>query len=211
MKNRFRALICFFITFWAGQSFAAGPVVDIFWCQNEQLVDALYSKIYEIDQGVRKKYGKLISDLKKNGKNIDGNEEVQNVVNEMVVTDLMHQMALVRLVDDCGWPKSGNKKFEEGSAIATAYLVAQHSDLDYHLYYYPMVQTSYLAGDIPEEYFVYYINRMLNYQGKPVHYNEENSSSLLKKEKVEKTDVCKMMAAEVADYKQTEKNSQEQK
>lgn len=135
-------------------------------CEQNTLAKA-YAKMHGEDQALRGRYIKLL-EAEHGGQRIDlkGKDQLETSISD---TDAANQQTLARLLSHCGWPGTLDKK----RAAFSAFLIIQHAPLEYQLKYVEMVSTANGRGEIPNDKFVWLIDRMLVKQGKPQLYGSE--------------------------------------
>jgi hypothetical protein len=135
-------------------------------CEHNALATE-YAKMHSADQKLRGRYIKILEAEHRN-EAVKLKEKDQLEVN-ISDTDTANQRALERLLSRCGWPGTLDMK----RAAFSAFLIIQHAPLDYQIKYFEMVSAANSRGEIPNEKFVWLVDRILVKQGKPQLYGTE--------------------------------------
>jgi hypothetical protein len=166
----------------------------ITFCDGTEMINALYSRIYKEDQGIRTKLAS-IQQAQKNHAAKDSEVELDELYKEIILGDISNQIVLKQLVKDCGWPKRNDKSFEQGSQIAAAYFVVQHtSQFALQLSYCRMIEDSFRHSDIPEPFFGFYLKRILKHEDRKTKFQfSESIEAVVKKAKLGEISACNLI------------------
>ena len=126
-----------------------------------------YARMHSEDQALRGRYIKILEAQHRN-ENIDLKEKDKLEI-KISDTDEANQGELERMLNQCGWPGTLDKK----RAAFSAFLIIQHAPLDYQLKHFEMVKAANRRGEIPNDKFVWLVDRILVKQGKPQLYGTE--------------------------------------
>lgn len=133
----------------------------------QKALAAKYALMHSDDQALRGRYIKVLQAEYRN-KNFDQKEKDKLEI-KISDTDEANQRALEHLLSQCGWPGMLDKK----RAAFSAFLIIQHAPLDYQLKHFEMVKAANGRGEIPNDKFVWLVDRILVKQGKPQLYGTE--------------------------------------
>lgn len=135
-------------------------------CQQNALARE-YAQMHSQDQALRGRYIKILENEHRGSSvNLKEKDQLEISISD---TDEANQRRLEQLLSHCGWPGELDKK----RAAFSAFLIIQHAPLDYQLKYFEMVKAANGRGEIPNEKFVWLVDRILVKQGKPQLYGTE--------------------------------------
>ena len=184
--------IVLLLTFYSISSAKDEAVIT--FCDGTEMIDALYSRIYKEDQEKRAKLAS-IQQAQKNHAAKDSEVGLDELYKEIILGDISNQIVLKQLVRDCGWPKRGDKSFEQGSHIAAAYFVVQHtSQFALQLSYCRMIENSFRHDNIPERFFGFYLKRLLKHEDRKTKFQFlEDIEAVIKKAKLGEISPCNLI------------------
>ena len=106
--------------------------------------------------------------------------EVQDAWSRQNVLDSINQITLDSIVDIHGWPQASEVGQQAASA---AFLIVQHSDLEFMKKHVAAIRHQYNLGEIPGEYVALLEDRILMNEGKPQIYGSQVVSDEITGEK----------------------------